>query len=310
MRIGIDIDGTLTNIIDSVIAYGQEYELENNLEGGIANPKSDFFQTAFEWGTEIGSKFWRENFAKINQVEPRPLTKKYLDKLYEEGHEIYIITARSSQELRDPRKISIKWLKKHKIPFEKIFVNIENKGLICKQNNVDLFIDDLPRNIDSAVSYGIKTFIMNSVTNEIYNKEGVTRVYSFVDFYRKIKEMSENKNSPSTYVMNVHKKFFKKLKNGEKRIEIRLNDIRRRKLKINDIIKFRLDNKPNKYFYSKIKRVNHYENFINLLNKEKLDYCGFKNKTIQQADIIMHRFYTEEEIKKYGVIAIEIEKLK
>ena len=37
MRIGIDIDGTLTNIVDSVIAYGQEYELINNLNDGILN---------------------------------------------------------------------------------------------------------------------------------------------------------------------------------------------------------------------------------------------------------------------------------
>jgi uncharacterized HAD superfamily protein len=128
MRIGIDIDGTLTNIVDSVIAYGQEYELENNLPEGIANPRSDFIQTAFEWGSEIGSKFWKENFSKINQVDPRPLTKKYLDKLCEEGHEIYIITARTDRELKDPKKISIKWLRKHKLPFDKIFVNAENKG--------------------------------------------------------------------------------------------------------------------------------------------------------------------------------------
>lgn len=310
MRLGIDIDGTLTNIVDSVIAYGQEYELENNLEEGITNPNSDLIQAAFEWGTEIGSKFWRQNFPKINQVEPRALTKKYLDKLVDEGHEIYIITARSSSELKDPKKISVKWLKKHKIPFEKIFVNAENKGLICKQNNVDLLVDDLPKNIDSALSYGIKAFVMNSVTNENYNKKGVTRVYSFVDFYRRIKEMSEIEDSLKTYVMNVHKKFFKKLKSGKTKIELRLNDIRRRKIKAKDIIKFRVDNNPNKYFYAKVKRVSYYKNFVDLLNKEKLHNCGFKGKTIQQADNIMHKFYTKEEIQKYGVAAIEILKLK
>jgi ASC-1-like (ASCH) protein/uncharacterized HAD superfamily protein len=310
MRIGIDIDGTLTNIVDSVIAYGQEYELENNLEEGIANAKSDYIETAFEWGTEIGSKFWRENFAKINQVGPRPLTKKYLDKLREEGHEIYIITARSKEELKDPEAISVKWLKKHKVPFDKIFVDIYNKGQLCKEQGVDLFIDDLPRNLDSTLDHGIKTFVMNSVTNENYKREGVIRVYSFVDFYRQIKKMSQDPNVPKTYVMNVNKKYYRKLKSETKRVELRLNDIRRHKIKENDIINFRLDGNPKKYFFARVKRVSNYKNFVDLVKAEGKERCGFENKTIEQVDNIMHRFYTEDEIKKYGVVAIEIEKLK
>lgn len=306
MRIGIDIDGTLTNIVDSVIAYGQEYELENNLKEGIANPKSDFIQTAFEWGTEIGNRFWRENFVKINQVEPRPLTKKYLDKLREEGHEIYIITARSDEELVKPKEISIKWLKKFKLPYDEIIVNANDKGKICKENKIDVFIDDLPRNIKRVSEEGIKTFIMNSVTNEHYNIDNVTRVYSFVDFYRHIKKMSEVEGMPKTYVMNVNKTFYKKLRRGEKKIELRLNDIRRQKIKKNDVINFRLDNNPKKYFFAKVQRTTKYKNFVALLEKEGLENCGFKGKTIQQADNIMHKFYSEEEIQRLGVLAIEI----
>ncbi|MDD4110459.1 MAG: hypothetical protein PHS54_02780 [Clostridia bacterium] len=315
MRIGIDIDGTLTNIVDSVIAYGQEYELENNLKEGIANPKSDFIQTAFEWGTEIGNRFWRENFVKINQVEPRPLTKKYLDKLHNEGHEIIIITARSDEELKTPEKISIKWLKKNKLPFDKIVVNANDKGKVCKENNIDVFIDDLPRNIDRVVSTGIKTFIMNSVTNEHFNIKGVTRVYSFVDFYRHIKKMSQTgkkpeiEGMPKTYAMNVNKIFYKKLKRGDIKIELRLNDIRRQNIKKNDTINFKLDTNPKKSFFAKVERTKKYKNFIELLQKEGLENCGFRVKSIQQADSIMKRFYSQEEIQKLGVIAIEI-KLK
>lgn len=310
MRIGIDIDGTLTNIVERVIAYGQEYELENNLEEGVANPKSDFVQTAFEWGTEIGNKFWNENFSKINQVEPRPLTKKYLDKLHNEGHEIFIVTARSSRELYDPEKVSAKWLKKHKLSFDKIFVDASNKGLVCKENGIQIFIDDLPKNLDSTSEQGVKTFIMNSVTNEGYHKEGVERVYSFVDFYRKIKKMSEDKTAPKTYVMNVNKKYYKKLKGETKKIELRLNDLRRQKIKVNDVINFRLDGHPQKYFLAKVNRVTRYKNFSELIEKEGRENCGFEKKTIEQINHIMHRFYTEEEVQKNGVVAIEVEKVK
>lgn len=309
MRIGIDIDGTLTNIVDSVIAYGQEYELENNLGDGILNPRSDYIKTAFEWGTEIGNKFWRENFMKINQVEPRPLTKKYLNKLHAEGHEIFIITARSDEELGDAKKISIKWLKKHKIPFDHIFVNAQNKGALCKEHKIDVFIDDLPRNIDSAMDYSVRTFIMNSVTNENFNREGVKRVYSFVDFYREIKRLLDSPKTPKTYVMNVLKKYFRKIKNESKTIEVRVNDIRRREIKSGDIIKFIQNNKTNKYVYVKVKKITKYNNFIDLFMAEGVDKTGHKGSKIEQADSIMRRFYTDNEIIKNGVIAIEIKKM-
>lgn len=309
MRIGIDIDGTLTNIVDSVIAYGQEYELENNLGNKILNPRSDYIETAFEWGTEIGKKFWRENFAKINQVGPRALTKKYLDKLHEEGHEIFIITARSDEELGDAKKISIKWLKKHKLPFDHIFVNAQNKGLICKENKIDAFIDDLARNIDSAMDNSIRTFIMNSVTNENYKREGVKRVYSFVDFYREIRVLSEKPGSVKTYVMNVIKKYFKSLKNGSKVIESRVNDVRRKKIKPGDIIKFTQSDRANKYIYARVKRVTEYKDFTELFTKEGVEKTGNKGKSVEQANAIMHRFYTDDEIVKNGVVAIEIERM-
>ena len=43
MRIGIDIDGTLTNLVDRVVAYGQEYELENNLPFGTNTDIDNMF---------------------------------------------------------------------------------------------------------------------------------------------------------------------------------------------------------------------------------------------------------------------------
>jgi uncharacterized HAD superfamily protein len=111
--------------------------------------------------------------------------------------------------LKDAKKVSIKWLKKNKLHFDKIIVNANNKGQVCKDNNIEIFIDDLPRNIESVSSSGIKTFIMNSVTNEDYKKDNVVRVYSFVDFYRHIKKISEAEGTPKTFVMNVNKKYFK-----------------------------------------------------------------------------------------------------
>jgi ASC-1-like (ASCH) protein len=81
-------------------------------------------------------------------------------------------------------------------------------------------------------------------------------------------------------------------------------------MQVNDIINFRLDNHPNKYFFAKVKKITHYKDFLELIWNEGKEKCGFEKKSMDQSNNIMHKFYTEEEIQKYGVVAIEIERLR
>lgn len=306
MRIGIDVDGTLTNLVDRVVAYGQEYELENNLPFGLSNPTTDFYSLAFDWGKQVGDKFWRDSFNKINSTEPRPLAKKYLDLLHEKGHEIYIVTARNTDEFEDPVLYTTKWLKKHKIPFDKVIANASNKGEVCRQNNIEAFLDDNVRNCESTSGAGVKTFMMYSALTEGYNNPLVKRVYSFVEFYREILKLSEQEEISKTYVVNVGKKPFKKIKNGKKTVDLRLNDLRRNNIKVGDKIVFRLNN-SNKQVLARVIDCKKFADFPDLVKYYGREKCGFLKKTIEQASAIMRKFYKEEEIKELGVIGFEFE---
>ena len=310
MRIGIDVDGTLTNLVDSVIAFGQEYELENNLPSGVKNPNTDFYELAFTWGQEVGKKFWADNFSKINDISPRPLVRKYLEKLREKGHEIFIITARTYEEFSDPVKFTKKWLDKHKIPYDKVIANASNKGKVCKENNVEIFLDDLPKNCDSTSSVGVKTFMMHNITSANYINPNVKIIYSFVEFYKEVIKITEKEHPNKTYILNLTKKPYKKIKKGLKTVELRVNDIRRNKIKKDDHLVFRLKNKPNKQIYAKVVDTKTFYSFKDLISYYGKTECGFAKKSIDEANRIMLRFYTQEEINKYGVIGIKFELTK
>ena len=95
---------------------------------------------------------------------------------------------------------------------------------------------------------------------------------------------------------------FNKIKNKEKDIEVRLNDEKRRLIKIGDIIEFtNIDTLE----ITKTKVINLYkfDTFEELFNKFEHKRLGFKESDNAS---IMDKFYTKEEQEKYGVIGIEI----
>ena len=309
MRIGIDVDGTLTNLVDRVVAYGQEYELENNLPFGLSNPGTDFYSEAFDWGKDVGDKFWRDRFCYINNTEPRPLAKKYLDLLHSKGHEIYIVTARSYEEFKDPVSYTTKWLKKHKIPFDKVIANASNKSQVCTDNNIEVFLDDSAFNCESTSNAGIKTYMMYSALSNRYNNPAVKKIYSFVEFYREIINLTEGEPDYKTYVVNISKKPYKKIKLGKKTVDLRLNDLRRNNIQKGDVVIFRLDNNPKKQIVVEVINSKKFYSFKDLVSYYGREKCGFKKKSVDEANEIMKRFYKPEEIKKLGVIGFEF-KLK
>ena len=108
--------------------------------------------------------------------------------------------------------------------------------------------------------------------------------------------------------MHLENEIFDLVNNNIKDIEIRLNDEKRRKLKIGDIIN--IINRGNnesinvkvinlKYFYSFKDCINNYE--LKRLYNDKITSDEFLD--------LLYKFYSKEEEEKYGVVAIEFIKM-
>lgn len=107
--------------------------------------------------------------------------------------------------------------------------------------------------------------------------------------------------------MKLNNSPFDSIKNGTKTIEMRLNDEKRQKLKVGDLIEF-TNRATNEKISVRIKNLFKYDNFEELykhFDKRELGYDD--NDTIDYKD--MEKYYSKEEQNKYGVVGIEIRKI-
>ena len=96
---------------------------------------------------------------------------------------------------------------------------------------------------------------------------------------------------------------FKAIKNKEKDIEVRLNDEKRRKIKIGDLIKFHhLDS--GEIIIVKVINLYKFKTFEELFNNFDHKRLGLAKEDNAE---IMDGFYSKEEQEKYGALGIEIE---
>ena len=111
------------------------------------------------------------------------------------------------------------------------------------------------------------------------------------------------------YVYHLHENPFNLIKRNKKKIEMRLFDDKRQKLKVKDILIFVNRNDESKIIKTKITALHKFENFEQLYkNFNKIELGYQKSEKADPKD--MEKYYSAEDIKKYGVVGIEIEVIK
>ena len=204
MRIGIDIDGVLTDVIRYACDYGSKYffdkygKLDINIDSWSLK---DMFNVSDEEDKECWLKIV-DNYA-INE-SARPFAAEIIDKIKNENNEIYIITARSSSKWDDVNgemnNILISWLNNNNIKYDKLIVSKE-KLEICKKYNINIMIEDKKENINS-ISKSIPVICFHENHNKELKSKNIYRAYSWYDVYYKyliikerIKDEENNKLS-------------------------------------------------------------------------------------------------------------------
>lgn len=164
MRIGIDIDDTMTDIKDKLTNAALKYaiRLGKNVtyHGGkitdIYN-NGNVYQKLFGFSYDELKYFLKDIQEEItDNVLPRENCVNVIEKLKSEGNEIYIITARDFEFHDDPYSQSKIWLDNNSIKYDKLIVNARDKGVICKEEKIDLLIDDSLSNCNSVLNQGVK----------------------------------------------------------------------------------------------------------------------------------------------------------
>ena len=108
------------------------------------------------------------------------------------------------------------------------------------------------------------------------------------------------------YIMKLNPKYFEYMKNGTKRIEIRLNDEKRKNIKIGDEIIFKKEPELKEEINAKIEKLVVRKSFKELI--QNLNVFDYSDKSESEERVLsdLYRFYTREQELKYGVVGIKI----
>lgn len=195
MRIGIDIDGVLTDIEQWQLDYGSKFYYEN-YHSGIKNAKGYETNDIFDLSVECDNIFWEKYFEDYSiNIACRLFADEVIKKLKEDGNEIYIITARGSflshsatvMTIEENKNIVLEWLKKNNIYYDKIIFSPEDKLDICIKNDISVMIEDKPANINK-IATKIPVICFNAAYNETCSGANIYKCYSWYDIYATIEK--------------------------------------------------------------------------------------------------------------------------
>ncbi len=111
------------------------------------------------------------------------------------------------------------------------------------------------------------------------------------------------------HILKLQPKYFDFIKEGSKRIELRLYDEKRQKISIGDTIIFQKE--PDLEITMKVKVIGllRYNTFEELFKDFNIEIMADKSMTKRELLDVLEEFYTPEKQKQYGVLGIRIEKV-
>ena len=193
MNIGIDIDDTIANSTEEWIKYALEYEKKHPEIIKEYNKKFEkltthkWLEEFFKWNEKDKINFFREYTEKaFKMLEIKQNADIVINRLYEQGDNIYIVTARHDMDdSTDVIGITKEWLLKNNIKYTKIFFNENTKLDICKKEKIDIFIDDSYTICKELSKNKIPVLLMKSKYNNIEDSK-IPKVENWDEIYDRI----------------------------------------------------------------------------------------------------------------------------
>lgn len=111
------------------------------------------------------------------------------------------------------------------------------------------------------------------------------------------------------HILKLQSKYFNYIKDGTKRIELRLYDEKRQKINIGDTIIFQKEPDLETTLQVKVIGLLRYNTFEELFEDFDIEILADKEMTKQELLNVLEEFYTQEKQREYGVLGIRVEKI-
>ena len=189
MKIGIDLDGVVIDSETTFRTYEEIFDIDILKGNNLVNKEEPKFQARYNWTDEQKQEFIDKYFLKISKESN--LMSGFIgvyNLLKSQGHEFVVITARGGfvEEMKDD---AIRLLEENDIKFNKYYWKVEDKLEICKNEKVDIMIDDDWKIIKKLADNHIKTlYFRDTNLTKLEENEYIKEVNNWGEIYRYIKE--------------------------------------------------------------------------------------------------------------------------
>lgn len=184
MRIGFDIDDVITDTSASMKEYIVKYDENGELMANIEDIMRGDASTPFI------EKFFMNHFLEIaKNAKVKDNAVRIIKKLFDNGNEIYLITARGEQRkiFKGAEALTLEYLKQNNICYTNIIFNAIDKAKLCIDNRIDLMIDDSIKHCEEIRNKNINSILFTSIVNKSISTT-VTRVDNWLELEEKIEQ--------------------------------------------------------------------------------------------------------------------------
>jgi ASC-1-like (ASCH) protein len=156
---------------------------------------------------------------------------------------------------------------------------------------------------DKYIKYKTKYLLLKNIENQIGGG-------------KKWKKKHININKPSynkmdgKYILHLSEPWFTLISLGLKTVEGRKNKGIFKEMKVGDIIQWTNDDFDNRTVLTKLIKKVEYDTFADYLNNEGLENCLPGMPSLEHGLSVYFKYFTKEDEKEFGVIAIHLELIK
>lgn len=192
MKIGIDLDGVVIDSETTFRTYEEIFDIDVLKGNHLINKEEPKFQARYNWTNEQEKEFIEKYFLIVSKESN--LMSGFIgiyNLLKEQGHEFVAITARGGfvKEMKDD---AIRLLEEKNIKFDKYYWNVDDKLEICKNEKVDIMIDDDWKIIKRLADNEVKTlYFRDTNLMKLEENKYIKEVNNWGEIYRYIKEMKK-----------------------------------------------------------------------------------------------------------------------
>ena len=177
MNIGIDVDAVLLDWEKGLLAMAEIFDIEECRGSGKVND-TYFIQDQYDWTTDEKEKFKNKYFLRLSEESNiMPGAIEVIHRLQKMGHKVIIISTRGTETEEMINIVANKFKE-------------NNKLKVCKEEKIDIMIDDSPSTCTKMQANKIRAIYFRGIRGpKIAEDKYLKEVNNWGQIYRILKEV-------------------------------------------------------------------------------------------------------------------------